>query len=278
MQTQAQFERQVPAAAPGRQPKRRRNAGGSLVELLIVVAILLVVLAIALPRLMAARQSAQQAAAVVFLRNLHAAQEQYRMVNGNYAGTFAELDGFLAAHSRNADGHRQLPARTPALQSNAMPALAFLLLPAMSLPDEPTYSSDGPPRTKGTDEHKPGAGAARGEAPSGSHPNPAGKNSGGNDPGGERGESSDDSGAGHSQSGVSSGRNAGESESADWSKADRITYQGYEFQLLRPTAHSWRCMATPVRDPQSAHHYFADQSGAIRREFGRAAGAQSPLL
>jgi type II secretory pathway pseudopilin PulG len=279
VQTLTQFEPQCRAASQSRQPQRRRDAGASLVELLIVVAILLVVLAIALPRLMAARQSAQEAAAVMFLRNLHAAQEQYRFANGNYAGAFAELDSFLAAHSRDAGGHRPLPARMPALQSETMPALAFLLLPAMSLPDEPAYASDGPARPKGTDEHKSGAGTPRGEAPRGSNANPPGKNSDGNDPGaGERGERGDDGGAGHPPGGASPGDSAGESQGADWSKADRITYQGYEFHLLRLTAHTWRCLATPVRDRQNTHHYFADQGGAIRREFGRPAGAQSPVL
>lgn len=278
MQTQAQLEPQVQAASPSPRRKSRCDAGGSLVELLIVVAILLVVLAMALPRLMAARQSAQQAAAVVFLRNLHAAQEQFRIVNGNYAGTFAELDGFLA-DSRNANGRRLLPAASPVLHGDALPALAFLLLPAMSLPDEPAYSSDGPQRPKGSNEHRPGAGTPRGDAPRGSNPNPPGKNRDGDDGGADgRGESNDEGADGHPQSSSSSSHSAGGSEGADWSKADRITYQGYEFHLLRLTAHTWRCLATPVGHPQNAHHYFADQGGTIRREFGRPAGPQSPLL
>lgn len=271
MQTQAQFEPQVQAANPSQRRRSRCDAGGSLVELLIVAAILLVVLAMALPRLVAARQSAQQAAAVVFLRNLHAAQEQFRILNGNYAGTFAELEGFLA-DSRNANGR-------PVLHGDATPALAFLLLPAMSLPDEPAYSSDGPQRPKGSNEHRPGAGTPRGDAPRGSNSDSPGKNSDGNDPGaGARGKGSEDGAGGDPESGVSSGHSAGESESTDWSRADRITYQGYEFHLLRLTADTWRCLATPVSHPQNAHHYFTDQGGTIRRELGRPAGAQSPLL
>jgi type II secretory pathway pseudopilin PulG len=250
------------------------------VELLIVVAILLVVLAIALPRLMAARQTAQEASAVVFLRNLHAAQEQYYIVHRTYAATFAELEGYLASNGGALAPQRAFPEGLTPLRNNTMPTLAFLLLPAAAMPDQSAYASNGPKRPQGNDEQSGGGGTGLGDPAAGGGSNPPGKGNGDSGPGGgqDPGSGSDDGANPNQQGGSPSGAKPGGSQGGEWAKADRITYQGYEFYLLRPNAHSWNCLAMPVRNEQGGHHYFADQTGTIRREFGKPAGAQSPAL
>jgi type IV pilus assembly protein PilA len=55
----------------------KRNAGFSLIELLIVVAIILTIAAIAIPNLLRSKMSANQAAAVSVLRNVHNSQAVY---------------------------------------------------------------------------------------------------------------------------------------------------------------------------------------------------------
>ncbi len=54
-----------------------RQKGFSLIELLIVVAIILIIAAIAIPNLLLSKQSANQAAAVSVLRNVHNSQAVY---------------------------------------------------------------------------------------------------------------------------------------------------------------------------------------------------------
>jgi type II secretory pathway pseudopilin PulG len=258
----------------------RRAKGASLVELLIVVAILLVILAIALPRLVAARATAQEASAVVFLRNLHAAQEQYYIVHGTYAATFAELEGYLASNGGALAPPQVFPVGLSPLRNSTMPTLAFLLLPAPDVADGSAYSGNGPKRPEGEDEKSGGGGAGSGAPAGGGGSNPPGK---GNDDRGSGGGQNPGSGSGNDsnapeQGGSPSGGKPDGSKGGVWSKADRITYQGYEFYLLRPNAHSWNCLAMPARNEHSGHHYFADQTGTIRREFGKPASAQSPAL
>ena len=54
-----------------------KNKGFSLIELLIVVAIILIIAAIAIPNLLRSKQSANEAAAVSVLRNVHNSQAVY---------------------------------------------------------------------------------------------------------------------------------------------------------------------------------------------------------
>jgi type II secretory pathway pseudopilin PulG len=269
--------RQV-SPAEFRRPGGSSASGHSVVELLLVVAILLVILAIALPRLVAARQSAQQVSAVVFLRNLHAAQEQFSMVHGQYAARFADLEGFQVSNGSTLAPPQQFPVGLCPLRNDTMPTLAFLLLPAPEISGETAYSGNGPQRPSGTEQHSSGGVGQLGEPAGAGNFNPPSGGEGGSNPDAHQNSRGPGGDTAQEQGGSTSGEGAGGSQGEAWSQSDRMTYRGYEFYLVRPTAHTWNCLAKPMRDERNSYHYFADQTGAIRREFGRQASAQSPIL
>lgn len=71
--------------------RRRSRRGFSLIELLIVIAIILVIAAIAAPRLMSAKQQAQEMAAIRQINTIHTGQTQYMSQFGKFAESLAQL-------------------------------------------------------------------------------------------------------------------------------------------------------------------------------------------
>ena len=70
---------------------RRRATGFALPELMLVLAIIMVLVSLAVPRYMSSIQVAEEAKAAQTMKNIHTAQEAYRITNGAYAPTFDQL-------------------------------------------------------------------------------------------------------------------------------------------------------------------------------------------
>ncbi len=71
--------------------QRGRAAGFALPELMLVLAIVMVLVSLAVPQYMSSISAAEGAKAAQTMKNIHTAQEAYRITNGAYAPTFDQL-------------------------------------------------------------------------------------------------------------------------------------------------------------------------------------------
>ena len=97
---------------------RLNKRGFSLIELLLVVAIILIITAIGTPYIMRSMQSAHDAGAVAYLRQMQRAQENYRVVNGEYADSFDQLGVYISDSVPTGQGG---PGGTPPGQGGTPP-------------------------------------------------------------------------------------------------------------------------------------------------------------
>jgi type IV pilus assembly protein PilA len=132
-----------------------KNKGFSLIELLIVVAIILIIAAIAIPNLLRSKQSANEAAAVSVLRNVHNSQAVYIIQFTNsigYADSLIKLGPGVPCDMNHACLSDQLVgcAAEPCLKSGYM----FFMTSTSSAPPFGDYTSTATPVSWGNSGSK----------------------------------------------------------------------------------------------------------------------------
>lgn len=80
-----------PRPGPAPAPSGPCQAGFSLPEMMLVLAIILLLSTLAIPQFRHARERAEEAKATATLRDIHTAQEAYRITRGTYAPSFTAL-------------------------------------------------------------------------------------------------------------------------------------------------------------------------------------------
>jgi prepilin-type N-terminal cleavage/methylation domain-containing protein len=278
---------------------RRRSRAFSLVEVLMVVAIILILSALVMARYRESRRTALEGAVVSSLKAIHANQESYRHLNKTYTSDFKEL-GLVDEVTGSLN---QLPLERAAMILPPSMLPFFTDLHEQQQEEEPSKStgktkkggrggitgpSGGGSSGGGGRGGKRGGGGAGtgGPPPAGGTPGSGGQTGQPTPPGGTPAPTPSPapapppSGGGTSGGlgGSSSGGSATSSRCTSGGSCSQITRHKYIFTMELLSTEAFRCTAEPVSDRISSNFFYMDQTGTIRREFGKPATAESKPL